>query len=179
MKMVAASVLSLFLLGITCSAQSTKNVSLHRKVTRSSAMQVSAKTKKKGKKKKGNWKTQGQQKIDSERTRQIQEALVREHYLNGEPSGTWDTDTEEAMRRFQADQGWQDKMTPDSRALIKLGLGPDHDHLLNPETAMTSPAPITLRNTPSSTSVGAVSSSALPSSSTPAVTSQPGDSAPK
>ena len=30
------------------------------------------------------------------------------------------------------------RSVPDSRALIKMGLGPDHDHLLNPESAMTS-----------------------------------------
>jgi hypothetical protein len=30
-------------------------------------------------------------------------------------------------RKFQADQGWQTKLTPDSRALIKLGLGPSQD----------------------------------------------------
>ena len=34
------------------------------------------------------------------------------------------------------DQGWQSKTVPDSRALIRLGLGPNHDHLLNPESAM-------------------------------------------
>ena len=45
--------------------------------------------------------------------------------------------TQAAMQRYQADQGWQAKTTPDSRALIKLGLGPSHDHLLNPESAMT------------------------------------------
>jgi len=28
-------------------------------------------------------------------------------------------------------------MVPDARALIRLGLGPDHEHLLNPESAMT------------------------------------------
>ncbi len=39
------------------------------------------------------------------------------------------------MLRYQADNGWQTKITPDSRALIKLGLGPDHKGLLNPETA--------------------------------------------
>ena len=43
------------------------------------------------------------------------------------------------MERYQADNGWQSKLVPDSRALIKLGLGPDHEHLLNPESAMTSP----------------------------------------
>jgi hypothetical protein len=41
------------------------------------------------------------------------------------------------MQRYQADHGWQSKEVPDSRALIKLGLGPDHEHLLNPESAMT------------------------------------------
>jgi len=82
-------------------------------------------------------KTRGQQAIDSERCREIQEALVREHYLNGKPSGKWDDSTQQAMRHYQADQGWQNKSVPDSRALIRLGLGPDHERLLNPETAMT------------------------------------------
>jgi hypothetical protein len=82
-------------------------------------------------------KKRGQQGIDSERAREIQTALIREHYMQGEPSGSWDAATQEAMQRYQADQGWQSKTTPDSRALIKLGLGPSHDHLLNPENAMT------------------------------------------
>jgi hypothetical protein len=79
----------------------------------------------------------GQQKIDSERAQAIQEALIREHYLSGEATGTWNQASEEAMRRYQADHGWQNKTVPDSRALIKLGLGPSKDHLLNPESAMT------------------------------------------
>ncbi len=79
----------------------------------------------------------GQQKIDSERAQAIQEALIREHYLNGEATGTWNQASEDAMRRYQADNGWQSKTVPDSRALIKLGLGPSKDHLLNPESAMT------------------------------------------
>ena len=80
----------------------------------------------------------GQQAIDGARARAIQQALIREHYLDGQPSGTWDNATQAAMQRYQADQGWQSKTTPDSRALIKLGLGPSNDHLLNPESAMTS-----------------------------------------
>ncbi|HUD63021.1 MAG TPA: peptidoglycan-binding domain-containing protein [Candidatus Sulfotelmatobacter sp.] len=79
----------------------------------------------------------GQQQIDSERARSIQEALIREHYLSGEPTGTWNQSSEEAMRRYQGDHGWQTKQVPDSRALIKLGLGPSNDHLLNPDSAMT------------------------------------------
>lgn len=80
----------------------------------------------------------GQQAIDSARAREIQTALIREHYMQGEPSGAWDSTTQAAMQRYQAAQGWQSKTTPDARALIKLGLGPSHDHLLNPESAMTS-----------------------------------------
>src|SRR5947209_1128706 len=57
--------------------------------------------------------------------------------MEGKPSGKWDDATQGALRRYQADQGWQSKSVPDSRALIRLGLGPDHGHLLNPETAMT------------------------------------------
>jgi hypothetical protein len=80
----------------------------------------------------------GQQAIDSTRARQIQQALIREHYMQGEPSGYWDSASQAAMQRYQADHGWQAKTTPDARALIELGLGPSHDHLLNPENAMTS-----------------------------------------
>jgi Putative peptidoglycan binding domain len=82
-------------------------------------------------------KKRGQQAIDPARAREIQTALIREHYMEGTPSGTWDAATQAAMQKYQADQGWQSKTTPDSRALIKLGLGPSHDHLLNPESAMT------------------------------------------
>lgn len=80
----------------------------------------------------------GQQRIDHDRAMQIQQALIREHYLNGKASGIWDNDTQAAMQKYQADNGWQNKTVPDSRALIKLGLGPDNEHLLNPQSAMTS-----------------------------------------
>jgi hypothetical protein len=79
----------------------------------------------------------GQQKIDPQRAEEIQDALIRDHYLTGEPTGKWDQASEDALRRYQSDHGWQSKTVPDSRALISLGLGPSHDHLLNPESAMT------------------------------------------
>jgi hypothetical protein len=73
----------------------------------------------------------GQQAIDSDRVTQIQQALIREHYLNGDANGAWDDSTKAAMQKFQADQGWQTKLMPDSRALKKLGLGPDYSNALN------------------------------------------------
>lgn len=85
----------------------------------------------------------GQQAIASERVTQIQQALIREHYLTGDPSGDWDAQTKTAMQKFQADNGWQTKLTPDSRALKKLGLGPDYSNALNAKTAsFTAPPPI-------------------------------------
>ena len=82
----------------------------------------------------------GQKAIDEQRTVAIQTALIREHYLSGSPSGVWDQNSKDAMLRYQAANGWQSRIAPDSRALIKLGLGPDHKGLLNPETANI-PAP--------------------------------------
>jgi hypothetical protein len=70
---------------------------------------------------------QGQRGIDPQRATEIQSALIREHYLTGPASGQWDATTEAAMQKYQADHGWQTKLTPDSRALIKLGLGPQND----------------------------------------------------
>lgn len=67
----------------------------------------------------------GQRGIAPERATEIQNALIREHYLTGTASGQWDAETEAAMQKFQSDHGWQTKLTPDSRALIKLGLGPN------------------------------------------------------
>ncbi len=103
------------------------------------ASQHSASHSKKSKKtrKSASRRTRGQQKIDPKRTQEIQEALIREHYLEGKPTGVWNDATQKAMQRYQADNNWQSKTTPDARALIKLGLGPDHEHLLNPESAMT------------------------------------------
>lgn len=83
----------------------------------------------------------GQAAIDTNRARQIQAALIRENYLDGQPTGTWDARTKAAMVKFQADNGWQTKKVPDSRAIIKLGLGPDRADLINPDTAFVMPVP--------------------------------------
>jgi hypothetical protein len=109
----------------------------HHKSSSAAKTTTASSTRRSSRKKKSS-RTRGQQKIDSERARSIQEALIREHYLTGEATGTWNQSCEDAMRRFQADHGWQSKTVPDSRALIALGLGPSKDHLLNPESAMTS-----------------------------------------
>jgi putative peptidoglycan binding protein len=85
----------------------------------------------------GSWKKRGQKEIDDQRCRAIQEALVREKYLDGEPTGRWDDHSKAAMQKYQQDNGWQTKVVPDSRAIIKLGLGPSNEGLINPDTAAT------------------------------------------
>ncbi len=95
----------------------------------------------------------GQRQIDPERASQIQTALIREKYMTGAPSGQWDTDTETAMLKYQSDHGWQTKLTPDSRALISLGLGPAQDP--KPSAAMM--------NSQTATNAGAVESDTLAS----------------
>lgn len=96
----------------------------------------------------------GQRGIDPQRARQIQAALIQKNYLTGTPTGEWDTATEDAMKKYQADHGWQTKLTPDSRALISLGLGPDRSADGTPvvakesaPTPVATPAPNTLAST--------------------------------
>lgn len=85
----------------------------------------------------------GQQAIDSSRVTEIQQALIHEHYLNGEANGEWDATTKAAMEKYQADQGWQTKLIPDSRALKKLGLGPDYSNAINAKGAdFAAPPPV-------------------------------------
>jgi hypothetical protein len=102
----------------------------------------------------------GQQSIDSERATEIQQALIREHYLTGDPSGKWDPATIAAMQKYQADQGWQTKLMPDSRALKKLGLGPDYSNALNAKTGNFS-APTAAGDTPSTQTAGFTAASGV------------------
>jgi hypothetical protein len=83
----------------------------------------------------------GQQAIDPARVTEIQQALIRQHYLTGEADGQWDERTKAAMQKFQGDQGWQTKLMPDSRALKKLGLGPDYSNAINAKDSSFAPPP--------------------------------------
>ena len=95
----------------------------------------------------------GQQAIDPDRVTQIQQALVREHYLTGDPNGNWDSTTVAAMQKYQADHGWQTKLMPDSRALKSLGLGPDYSGALN-ASGSSFAAPLPSNDIPPSQAAG-------------------------
>jgi peptidoglycan hydrolase-like protein with peptidoglycan-binding domain len=77
--------------------------------------------------------------ITAERATQIQTALIRVGYLTGSPSGEWDSPTQAAMERMQSDNGWQTKLVPDARAIIKLGLGSSATTALAPSGTVGDP----------------------------------------
>ena len=85
--------------------------------------------------------SRGQQAIESSRVIEIQQALIRTRYLSGEPNGQWDSTTISAMQKLQANQGWQTRIMPDSRALKLLGLGPDYSKAINAAGASFSDPP--------------------------------------
>ena len=121
--MLLSAACALLLVCALAQADTSKKASTS---TGKSAIASTKKATRKGKKsRKSSWR-RGQQKIDPKRAK---------------PSGVWDQTSQKAMERFQAENGWQSKTVPDARALIKLGLGPDHEHLLNPESAMTTAQP--------------------------------------
>lgn len=159
----------------TSSSSTTRHRSTSSRTTKGSGKTHTAAGKRSSKRKSA--RLRGQQKIDGERAQAIQEALIRQHYLSGDASGTWNQASEEAMRRYQADHGWQSKTVPDSRALISLGLGPSKDHLLNPDSAMTTvpDAPKSQPMPTSSYSAPATSQPVTPSAptATPTAASNP------
>jgi peptidoglycan hydrolase-like protein with peptidoglycan-binding domain len=93
--------------------------------------------------------------LQPDRVQEIQQALIREGYLQGDPSGQWDSRTREAMLRYQTDHGFPATGLPEAKSLMKLGLGshplpPELDHdqagVANPGAApgdltVTPPAP--------------------------------------
>ncbi|MGI4830480.1 MAG: peptidoglycan-binding domain-containing protein [Janthinobacterium lividum] len=88
--------------------------------------------------------------ISPERATEIQSALITRGYLTGTPSGIWDASSIAAMQKLQGDNGWQTKLIPDSRALIKLGLGPNSSPAspLTPGTALAPSAMASAQTSP-------------------------------
>jgi peptidoglycan hydrolase-like protein with peptidoglycan-binding domain len=102
----------------------------------------------------------GQQAIEPERVTQIQQALIREHYLNSDANGKWDTTTQAAMQKYQADNGWQTKLMPDSRAIKKLGLGADYSTAINAKDGNFAPS-TSAANIPTSQTAGFAAASGV------------------
>jgi murein L,D-transpeptidase YcbB/YkuD len=93
-----------------------------------------------------------------DRIQEIQTALNREGYYREEPSGKWDTETQDALRRFQEEHGMTGSGKLDATTLQKLGLGSDIAGVSAPKPPvqhpnMPPPPDVTPPSTPSATSV--------------------------
>jgi hypothetical protein len=133
-KLVVLSVFLAFCAGHAMAVQQTTAKKPAAKHRHSKSKHKPAKT---------SWKKKGQQGIQPERATEIQQALIREKYLTGEPTGVWDARSQAAMVKYQGDNGWQTKEIPDSRAIIKLGLGPNYSSqslVNNPSKSSIPPA---------------------------------------
>ena len=90
-----------------------------------------------GLRKTASWKRHGRPEDRAGARAEIQAALIRENYMEDAPSGTWDETSCRAMVKSQ-------ESTPAGRQgcarfprAYELGLGPNHEDLINPESAMT------------------------------------------
>jgi peptidoglycan hydrolase-like protein with peptidoglycan-binding domain len=61
-----------------------------------------------------------------ERYQQIQQSLADRGFYKGEVNGVWGAESQDAMKRFQESQNLPDDGKITSKALIGLGLGPNH-----------------------------------------------------
>jgi hypothetical protein len=75
----------------------------------------------------------------ADRYREIQQALATKGYLKPEDAtGTWNTTSADALKKFQAEQNIDSSGKINSLSLIALGLGPKRDTAPMPVPA---PAP--------------------------------------
>lgn len=95
-----------------------------------------------------------------DRVSEIQSALARGGYYQGDPNGKWDDNTVAAMQKFQSANGIEATGKIDAPSLQKLGLGSDIAGVSAPRPPSPS---VTTSTTPSSHS--AVTASASSSSS--------------
>jgi hypothetical protein len=84
-----------------------------------------------------------------DRYKEIQSALTERGYLKKDPSGVWDAESADAMRRFQQDQNLEATGKLNSLSLMALGLGAKHGNAsaaapgrTTPPAAPVSPSPI-------------------------------------
>jgi peptidoglycan hydrolase-like protein with peptidoglycan-binding domain len=88
-------------------------------------------------------KVKGQMAPNPDRISEIQSALARDGYYQGDPNGKLDDRTQDALRRFQGAQGLPPSGKLDALTLEKLGLGADTAGVGAPRppvTATPSPA---------------------------------------
>jgi Putative peptidoglycan binding domain len=112
----------------------------------------------------------GQKAPTADRIQEIQGALAREGYYQGDPSGKWDDGTQDAIRRFQEEHALTGSGKIDAPTLQKLGLGSDIAGVSAPRPMQQHPADQSKPASPATPSVPASSAPTSPSATVRQVT---------
>lgn len=99
-----------------------------------------------------------------ERISEIQTALSRKGYYQGDPTGKWDSSTVDAVQKFQSANHIDSTGKLDAPTLQKLGLGSDIAGVSAPKPVMPN-ASVPAANVPSSPGVNSASNPAVSSAS--------------
>jgi peptidoglycan hydrolase-like protein with peptidoglycan-binding domain len=99
-----------------------------------------------------------------DRYKEIQSALANKGYLSQPASGVWDSQSTEALRRFQHDQNLEPTGKLNSLSLIALGLGAKRTTIPYPPPAVMTP------RTPSIEPPPALPQNAIPQTPPPNIT---------
>jgi hypothetical protein len=115
---------------------------------------------KKGRKRRST-RTPTQKAPTADRISEIQSALARGGYYQGDPNGKWDSSTVSAMQKFQSANGIEPTGKLDAPTLQKLGLGSDIAGVSAPRPvtpnccSMASPSPQPQQSSPSGSATSA------------------------
>jgi peptidoglycan hydrolase-like protein with peptidoglycan-binding domain len=104
-----------------------------------SAPSSSTSTKKKSKKRRSR-REPTQKAPTPDRIKEIQSALARGGYYQGEPNGKWDLNTASAMQKFQSGNGLEPSGKINALSLQKLGLGSEIAGVSAPKPVAPAPA---------------------------------------
>ncbi len=124
----------------------------------------------------------GQKAPTADRITEIQTALSRDGYYQGEPNGKWDSNTVAAVQKFQSAKGMDANGKLDAPTLQKLGLGSDIAGVSAPKPIVpgsanavpssSAPSALPVPQASASSRGGPVASAASSPSSSPSSSSQ-------
>ncbi len=127
-------------------------------------------------------KVSGQKAPTADRITEIQTALSRDGYYQGDPNGKWDSNTVAAVQKFQSAKGMDANGKLDAPTLQKLGLGSDIAGVsapkpivpgsLNAAPSSNAPSAAPVPQTSASSRGGPVASAASSPSSSPSSSNQ-------
>jgi peptidoglycan hydrolase-like protein with peptidoglycan-binding domain len=137
------------------------------RTTTAHSASASASKKKPSKKRRKSSRQSSQKAPTADRITEIQSALSRSGYLQGDPTGKWDSTTVVAMQKFQSSNGLEANGKLDALSLQKLGLGSDIAGVSAPKpVAPHGSASLMLPSPGPSASMVSPASQALPATST-------------